>query len=206
MGVPCSRCGRAYDATLFRFGRTIWCTCGQRVALEPPLRSAHGRGEPRFFADAMIGRLARWLRIAGYDTRFDPHVADGDLVRIALEEGRIILTRDRALAEEWSVQDVLVLAADDALAQLREVAARFHLDWRARAFSRCSHCNAPVEPAEPSEVAEHVPEGVFAQRLAFARCPCCGRVYWEGSHTERMRRALARTLGPGREAKARPRA
>jgi hypothetical protein len=205
MGVPCSRCGRSYDVTLFQFGRTIWCTCGERVALEPRLRSASGLGEPRFFADAMLGRLARWLRIAGYDTRCDPHVADADLVRIALEEGRIILTRDRALPEEWSVQDVLVLDAEDALAQLREVAARFHLDWRARAFSRCPHCNALVEPAEPEEVAERIPEGVFAQRLALARCPRCRRVYWEGSHTERMRRALARTLGPGRDAQVRPR-
>lgn len=201
MGVPCPRCGRSYDVTLFQFGRTIWCTCGARVALEPRLRSARAP-EPRFFADAMLGRLARWLRLTGHDTRHDPHVEDADLVRIALEEGRAILTRDRALPEQWSVQDVLVLDAEDPLEQLREVVARFHLDWRARAFSRCSRCNAPVEPARPLEVADRVPEGVLAQRLALARCPRCGRIYWEGSHTDRMRRALARALGPGPDPQA----
>ena len=110
MGVPCPRCGRSYDVTLFQFGRTIWCTCGQRVALEPRLRSARD-AEPRFFADAMLGRLARWLRIAGFDTRHDPHVEDADLEALALEEGRAILTRDRALPQEWSVEDVLALGA-----------------------------------------------------------------------------------------------
>jgi hypothetical protein len=193
MGVRCRRCGRSYDSSLFQFGRTIWCTCGERVALAPLEGAPRDPSEPRFFADAMLGRLARWLRIAGYDTRYDPHVADADLVRAALEEGRLILTRDRALPQEWSVQDVLVLDAEVPLEQLREVAARVHLDWRARAFSRCSRCNALVEPAALHEAARHVPTGA----RALARCPGCGRIYWEGSHTERMRRALARALGHG---------
>lgn len=197
MGVPCRRCGRSYDVTLFQFGRTIWCTCGERVALAPRLQSARGPSELRFFADSMLGRLARWLRIAGYDTRYEPRVEDADLVRIAIEEGRVILTRDRALPQEWSVQDVLLLDAEDALQQLREVAAHFDLDWRALAFSRCSRCNALIEPVEPYETADRVPKGVLTQRPALARCPSCGRVYWEGSHTERMRRVLSRALGPG---------
>src|SRR5262245_58046319 len=104
MGVPCPRCGRAYDVALFQFGRTLHCTCGERVALEPRLRTAPpSSAESRFFADAMLGRLARWLRMAGYDTRYDPRVSDAELVRSAVEEGRTILTRDRALARDWSV-------------------------------------------------------------------------------------------------------
>jgi uncharacterized protein with PIN domain len=143
----------------------------------------------------MLGRLARWLRIAGYDTRYDAQVEDSDLVRTALEEERFVLTRDRALPQEWSVPDVLVLDSEDPLEQLREVVDRFELDWRTRAFSRCSRCNALVEPAELRECADRVPKGVLVQRVALARCPGCGRLYWEGSHTERMRRVLARTLG-----------
>jgi uncharacterized protein with PIN domain len=145
----------------------------------------------------MLGRLARWLRIAGYDTRYDAHVEDADLVRTALEEGRSILTRDRALPLEWSVADLLVLDSEDPLEQLREVVDHFRLDWRTRAFSRCSRCNALVEPAPLRQLAHRVPERVLVQRNALARCPACGRIYWEGSHTERMRRALTRALGPG---------
>jgi uncharacterized protein with PIN domain len=202
VGVPCRRCGRSYDVTLFQFGRTIWCTCGERVALAPRQRSPRTPSELRFFADAMLGRLARWLRIAGYDTRYEPQVEDADLVRIALEEGRVILTRDRALPREWSVQDVLVLDAEEPLQQLRDVGAHFPLDWRARAFTRCSRCNAPIAPAAPHESGPGVPNGVLAQRHALARCLGCGRLYWEGSHTERMRRALARALGNGTGSKA----
>jgi uncharacterized protein with PIN domain len=197
MGVPCPRCGRAYDVALFQFGRTLHCTCGARVGLEPRLRSVSSPTGVRFSADAMLGRLARWLRIAGYDTRYEPHIADAELVRTALDERRIILTRDRALAREWSVEDVLVLKAEDTLHQLREVASRHPLDWRARAFSRCSRCNALVEAVGRDDVPEQVPERVLAQRLALARCPRCGRIYWEGSHTERMRRVLALALDAG---------
>jgi hypothetical protein len=196
MGVPCPRCGRAYDVTLFAFGRTIHCTCGARVALEPRLRSAPSEAPPRFFADAMLGRLARWLRLAGYDTRYDPDVVDADLVRIALEEGRTILTRDRALPVEWTIEDVLVLHSEELSAQLREVAARFVLDWPSRAFTRCSACNTPIEPARAEEAAGRVPPAILAQRPALARCPGCGRIYWEGSHTARVRRALERAIGP----------
>lgn len=91
--VPCRCCGCSYDVTLFQFGRTIWVTCGEQVALTGRRSSAQAPSELRFFADAMLGRIARWLRIAGYDTRYDPHVQDADLVRIALDEGSFVLTR-----------------------------------------------------------------------------------------------------------------
>jgi len=197
VGLPCRRCGRRYDAALFAFGRTFHCACGERVARAPRLRSAHDPCEPRFLADAMLGRLARWLRVAGYDTRHEAGIRDADLARAALREGRLILTRDRSLPEEWSLEDVLVLESQDALGLLGEVGRRFRLDWRRRAFSRCSRCNARVEPVARAAVADRVPQGVLARGLALAGCPECGRVYWEGSHTERMRRALAGCLEPG---------
>ncbi len=70
MGVACSGCGRQYDVSVFSFGRTIHCTCGQRVAAETRTRSLSRDGRTRFFADAMLGRLARWLRIFGFDVAF----------------------------------------------------------------------------------------------------------------------------------------
>jgi uncharacterized protein with PIN domain len=182
--------------TLFSFGRTIHCTCGQRVGAEPRVRPYDERLASRFMADAMLGKLSRWLRILGFDTAYQEHIADADLVRRALEERRLILTRDRALPEEWSVSEVVVIAADDPVAQLREIAPRLRLAERARIFTRCSRCNTCLQPAEPGEVRDRVPERVLRERERLQRCPGCGRVYWEGSHTDRMRSVLEEALGP----------
>lgn len=194
MAVPCPGCGREYDVTLFQFGRTLHCTCGRRVGLAPRVRAVPAGGEPRFAVDAMLGRLARWLRIVGCDALYAAGIADADLVRRALEEDRVILTRDRALPEEWSVPRVLVLESELPLEQLQTVAHAFDLDWRARLFTRCSRCNAELAPVARDEIAERVPPRVLRERQRFLRCPGCDRLYWSGSHTERMRRILEAAL------------
>lgn len=190
---------------LFQFGRTLQCACGARVALAPRVRRVSGRAEPRFSADAMLGRLARWLRAMGYDTRYDAHVEDGELVRRALLEGRVVLTRDRRLPDEWTVPSALVLETGAPLEQLREVVSHFDLDWRRGTFTRCTRCNVPVEPLTRDAARGRVPPGVFARTERFARCPGCDRVYWDGSHTDRMRRVLERALSP-RDPRPAPRA
>ncbi len=194
MAVPCPRCGRGYDATLFAFGRTLDCACGARVGMEPHV-APPGAGEPRFLADAMLGRLARWLRILGFDTAYRDDWTDAELARRAFEEERVLLTRDRRLPDEWRVPRVLVISAERAAEQLREVAAAFPRVTGARAFTRCSRCNARLEPATRESVAGAVPARVLREQTAFQRCPGCGRVYWEGSHVARMRRKLAELLG-----------
>jgi uncharacterized protein with PIN domain len=193
MSVPCPRCGRDYDVALFAFGRTLDCTCGARVGLEPRVR-AGAAPELRFMADAMLGRLARWLRTLGYDTRFDASIEDAELARRAILEERTVLTRDRSFPHEWRVPRVLVLEATRPLEQLREVARAERLDQR-RLFTRCSMCNSRLEPSTRDGVARRVPERVLASCEQFRACPRCGRVYWEGSHTARMRRALDTVLG-----------
>ena len=195
MAVPCPRCGRDYDIALFQFGRTIHCTCGSRVGLEPRVRETDPHGDHRFMVDAMLGRMARWLRIIGYDTSYDAQISDAELARRAFEEDRIVLTRDRALPDEWRVPRILVLDSEDALEQLRQVVAAFDLDWRGRQFSRCSRCNTSIEPRSLEEVADRVPPRVRREQSEFFACPTCDRVYWEGSHLERMRRDLERALG-----------
>jgi uncharacterized protein with PIN domain len=193
MAVPCPRCGRQYDAALFQFGRTIHCTCGSRVALEARRRPLP---DPlRFAADAMLGRLARWLRLVGCDTAYVAHIADGELVRRALEEGRVILTRDRRLPEQWRVPHVMVLRSEDPLAQLRQVLRAYGIDWRAQLFSRCAVCNAPLAPEAPERLGDEVPLRVRAEQREFRRCRGCGKVYWPGSHVERIRTTLERAVG-----------
>ncbi len=195
MAISCPGCGRQYDVTLFQFGRTVQCTCGARVGLEHRVGPALGSARPRFIADAMLGRLARWLRTLGFDTAYDDTIADEDLVRRSLTEGRHILTRDRRLFEEWRIEGGLVLRADRPLAQLEEVVVAFALVPPERLFTRCTVCNGVLEPVERRTVEDSVPRRVLQREDDFARCPDCGRVYWEGSHTRRMRAVLERVFG-----------
>ena len=194
MGVPCPGCGRQYDVTLFAFGRTIHCTCGRRVAAEARLRSFSRDGRARFFADAMLGRLARWLRILGFDAAFEAHIGDGELVRRAIEEDRAILTRDRSLPLEWSVSGVYVVSAEKPLDQLREVIRSFDLAGAIQLFTRCNRCNALLGEVAADELRDRVPDPVLAKHREFRICPSCERVYWSGSHTDRMRRVARRVL------------
>jgi len=178
---------------LFPFGRTIHCSCGQRVGLAPRRRLADSDA-PRFLADAMLGRLARWLRLLGFDTEYAQQLSDGELVRRAIEQERWILTRDRALPQEWRVSGVLVLAAEGLVEQLREVVRTFRLSRRVRPFSRCGECNAVPLAAPRDEVAAELPPRVLATQREFRRCPGCGRIYWRGSHAAQMKAVIDRVL------------
>jgi uncharacterized protein with PIN domain len=189
MAIRCTGCGREYDATLFGLGRTIHCTCGRRVGLEHRLGPPVTVDRPHFIADAMLGRLARWLRTLGYDTAYDDAIADEELVRRAVEEGRHILTRDRRLFEEWRVSGQLV-RADKPLDQLREVASALGLPAPERLFTRCRVCNGLLRPLADELVLDRVPPRVRERERTFFNCPDCGRVYWRGSHTDRMRKVL----------------
>jgi uncharacterized protein with PIN domain len=190
VGVPCPTCGREYDVALFAFGRTLHCACGARVGASPRVRTWTGEGPPRFAADAMLGRLARWLRLLGFDVIYAPDVADADLVRRAVAEQRAILTRDRRLPEEWRVEGVHLVRAEHTRPQLLEVVRRFDLALWMRPFTRCPRCNAPLAPATPEEVRARVPARVLAEHGSFRRCTVCGQVYWRGSHVRRIRSVI----------------
>lgn len=140
---------------------------------------------PRFLCDEHLQRLARWLRAAGYDAALQPGVDDGVLLARARREGRLLLTLDRALAERRDSGCVRRLPSHDPREQLRHLVAEFGLDLDARAFTRCLRCNVEVEEADPATV--DVPERVRDRCTRFRRCPRCGRVYWEGTHVERLR-------------------
>jgi hypothetical protein len=138
----------------------------------------------------MLGRLARWLRLLGFDAAYDADISDAVLARRAFEEGRVVLTRDRALPDEWRLPRVLVLESEKPSEQLRELARSFPLRGAPHLFSRCSRCNVPLEETSAEAVAAQVPHRILTGRPLFHRCPACGRIYWQGSHVERIRRAL----------------
>lgn len=145
-----------------------------------------------FLADAHLGGLARFLRMLGFDTLHDPALADPDIRRIAHDERRVVLTRDRDLLKCREIERGCYVRALKPEAQLREVAARYRLGERARAFTLCLHCNLPLAPIGKAAVAGRVPQRVLELHLAFTHCRGCDRVYWPGSHYERMQAALGK--------------
>jgi uncharacterized protein with PIN domain len=142
----------------------------------------------------MLGNLARWLRILGFDTAYQSSILDPELVRRSLAEGRHILTRDKALREEWRVSHCMVLESDDVEEQLEEVFRRFGLEDEIRLFTRCALCNSVLESLDWEEARDRVPARVHESHDSFAACPECRRVYWEGSHTQRIRNRMKRIL------------
>lgn len=150
---------------------------------------AVNRGELRLLADAMLGRLARWLRVLGYDTLYDARWTDDELVRLARAEGRLLLTRDVALARRPGVRTLLV-RTEVVEAQVRQVAAELGVREEA-AFTRCPVCNDRLEEVPKSWAWGYVPPYTFCTQREFRLCPSCNRFYWRGTHWARMREALS---------------
>jgi uncharacterized protein with PIN domain len=157
------------------------------------MQDAHEAGAaPQFLADAMLGRLARWLRILGYDAAYDPG-EDKDLLARAWQEGRILLTRDTHLLRRRRLPPHLFIQSDHVLEQVRQVLSALGLPRTAGPVRRCLRCNVVLEPCGKDEVAGRVPEFVWSRHQTFWRCPACERIYWPGTHRQRMGEAL-RTL------------
>lgn len=151
----------------------------------------------RFAADAMLGRLARWLRVLGFDTSYDATLPDAALVRLADAQERLLVTRDRHLLRELRPARAHEVRSDVPLEQLRDLVAALALPPPVELFSRCPLCNTPLSAPLPGEQVEPLlPEGFGRVPHPVRRCPSCGRLYWHGSHARRMRRALERSL-PG---------
>jgi len=147
---------------------------------------------PKFIADVMLGRLAKWLRLLGLDTAYDAHSSNVALLRRANAEGRILLTRDRRLLARPSLPPYLYIAADDFRAQLRQVLDSFGIDPWQRRLQRCSRCNALLERVDKADIERWVPPYVWSTQALFSRCPVCGRVYWPATHVERIESELRR--------------
>ncbi|MFC4258844.1 Mut7-C RNAse domain-containing protein [Marinobacter lacisalsi] len=146
---------------------------------------------PAFALDAMLGRLARWLRALGFDTVYQPGVDDHDLVALADNESRILLTRDRHLITYLRPRRGLLVTSGRPLAQLGEVAEQYGIGPTDDLFNRCLICNTRLRAATSHEVATQVPKQSRTLPGPFLACPGCGRTYWPGSHVRRMRSALA---------------
>ena len=155
--------------------------------------SALQDGTHRFIADCHLGRLAKYLRFMGYDTLFFPTIPDTEMIKIARDEARTILTRDAALAQRKNVP-VYLLGAVGLRDQLRELAVHFGLNPGDDAHRRCLICNAPLVHVCAAAVRNAVPEQVYETFDTFRQCPECGRIYWHGDHYRKMLRFLETAL------------
>jgi hypothetical protein len=137
----------------------------------------------RLVADAMLGRLAKWLRVVGFDTLYW-RGDDAGLLRLARAESRLLLTRDTRLPSQLPLGHSLFIQSDRYDEQLRQVIDR--LGWPPRIGHRCLRCNRLLETADKAELCGRVPEFVWHRHEHFARCPGCRRIYWEGTHYQHM--------------------
>jgi len=167
-----------------------------RVAVYPVFESVDIRAELRvrraplrdlkFVLDVHLGKLAAQLRMLGFDAEYSNRATDAELVRIASESQRILLTRDRGLLMHNAITRGYWLRQTDSRNQAAEIVARFDLTGAVRPFTRCMACNAALRHADRSEVLGRVPARITELHDQFVECPTCGRVYWRGSHYRRM--------------------
>ena len=143
----------------------------------------------------MLGRLARWLRLLGFDTLYDPHISDSRLLRVAREKGRVILTRDTRLVRTKGVNDYLLIKANDPFQQLLEVIHAFSLkDFFP--LTRCVVCNGHLSKVpDKKEIRDSVPDFIFHNFYNFLRCSDCGKIFWEGTHPGMFKEKLTQVLG-----------
>ncbi|PIU56058.1 MAG: hypothetical protein COS88_03325 [Chloroflexi bacterium CG07_land_8_20_14_0_80_51_10] len=150
--------------------------------------------KPKFIVDLNVGKLAKRLRMLGYDTLFINGLDDNELVRIALKEGRILLTKDSGILRRGVVFTgkikVVLIEADDVREQLRQVVQTLHLEPNSDPFSLCLECNKPLISREREEVRDLVPPYVFQTQEQYMQCPGCHRIYWRGTHWQRMNQEL----------------
>jgi uncharacterized protein with PIN domain len=138
----------------------------------------------KFIADVMLGRLAKRLRLLGYDVLYDPTLDDNRLISLSLEQHRLILTRDEALAARPLASNHLFINSELVEEQLDQVLSESPGD--ASPLTRCSVCNEPLASLPRQEARDLVPPYVFENHETYLRCTVCGRIYWRGTHVRRM--------------------
>ena len=154
--------------------------------------------ETKFIADNNVGRLAKWLRIMGYDTIFFNAENDSKMIATALAEGRVILTRDTQIMKRRVVTSgqlkAILIKSDEPEQQTRQVIATLNLDCQYKPFTICLECNEPLLERTQQQVKDLVPPYVFQTQNQYVECPACHRIYWRGTHWQAMTRKLEKLI------------
>ena len=161
--------------------------------------------EPKFITDVNVGKLGKWLRLMGYDTLFFDEQDDGLMVKAAIAQGRIILTKDSEFMKRRAISTgrvkAVLVSSDRPDQQLSTVINTLQLTKQYRPFTRCLECNSALVSRDKSEVKGSVPERVYEKHDQYMQCPSCGRIYWKGTHWQAMSGKLRRLASLQQEKK-----
>jgi uncharacterized protein with PIN domain len=147
---------------------------------------------PCFLADRTVGRLAKWLRILGYDTAYLPQLSPQGLIREGRRQGRILLTRDTQVLRRKDAPPFVFIRGDHFREQLKQVVIECRLTPLASLFSRCSECNQMLEGVAKETIRDQVPAYVWETQDTFHRCSECHRIYWGATHKAHVLEELRR--------------
>lgn len=189
-------------------GRSVtwdyWLQGGDRISVYPPFRSLDISAvtqvrpapldEPRFVLDGHLGKLATYLRLLGFDTLYRNDYEDSELARISYEQRRILLTRDRGLLKRNSVQHGYIVRNIVPAKQTIEVLQRYDLFDAIAPWQRCLRCNGLLEPVDKAEILHLLEPETRVYYNEFVRCAGCERIYWRGSHYDRLQRLIDELL------------
>jgi uncharacterized protein with PIN domain len=140
---------------------------------------------PCFAAEKTLGKLAKWLRLLGFDTLYESEFAADEFIE-NLGNDRILLTRTQHIRTKSTISRLIFVHSDHWVEQLKQIILELGLNAaQTRPFSRCLHCNILIVTAEKEALWGRVPDYIFESHDHFLTCPKCGKVYWSGSHTER---------------------
>ena len=154
-----------------------------------PLRSKPLR-VTRFVLDVHLGKLAKYLRLCGLDTLYSSHFTDREIIEISSSDRKIILTRDRDLLKNKKVTHGYWIRSDNPEEQLKEVLRRFDLKNNLHPFTRCLECNGIIKEVPVEEISNRLQQRTRKYYNRFWICKICERIYWEGSHYERMKKFM----------------
>jgi len=148
----------------------------------------------KFIVDHNVAKLARWLRMMGYDTIVFDQPDDWQMIRTALAENRIVITKDTGVMKRRVITSgklrALLITDDDPEKQIQQVIATFQLNNH-KSLSLCLECNVPLVRVKREEIKDRVPLYVYQTKSQFVECPVCHRVYWQGTHWEAMMQTLS---------------
>ena len=151
--------------------------------------------EPRFIADVMVGRLARWLRFLGFDVLYSNRFEDDEIVRRSAAENRLLLTRDRGIRTRVPADSLIFIEHNDLDSQVRQVLQKIR-PLELHPFSRCVECNVALVAVDKEDVFTRIPPYVYFTQSQFAECPSCRRVYWRGTHADTINTKLLKWTSP----------
>ena len=170
---------------------------GERIAVYPVCESLELKGvtrlrphplrTPRFILDVHLGKLARYLRLLGFDTLYEKNYSDTEIIDKGTKQSRIILTRDLGILKQTRVVRGYFLRNTRPKKQIEEVMRRFALDKKAKPFTRCLECNTPIAKVAKEAITERLLPETRRYFESFEECPRCHRIYWQGSHYDKLK-------------------